>query len=110
MLTSPDVVVHDDDVVEESGEGGDVGDGRSVRADESVVRNARRKSLHADGESFFEHREEGEEVGGVADRVVARRSSRSRVFPTRKAKSQSQKDGQRKTKRTNRDQLRRPCA
>lgn len=81
VLTSPNVVVHDDDVVEHTGEGRDVGDGRSVGADEGVVRNAGRESLHSDGERRLEHIEEGEEVGGVADRVVARSSGSSRIFP-----------------------------
>jgi hypothetical protein len=108
--TTPNIVVHDKDVVEKSSIGGDVADGVSVGTDVRLLSGAGRET--GVGEGGAQTLEEEEKVRRVGAGVVGRVSSGSRVLPAREGedKSESVRSGKdKKAKQTSRCQLRRGC-
>jgi hypothetical protein len=79
--TTPDIVVHNEDVVQDGGESADVGERTSVGADEgSLGHTGGDPSVGSEG--LTEEVEEDEEVGSVVGRLsVSRVARRSGVFP-----------------------------
>lgn len=78
--TSPDIVIHHENVVENGGKGPDVGERTSVGTNEGSLSRATRET--GVGESDAERLEEAEEVGRVLGRDdVAVGALRSGVLP-----------------------------